>query len=97
VLLVLIKKAPPMGRRLLVIGTSSNGEVMDSMGVTDNFNVQLHVPSLRPEEVVKVLMKMEAFDTREVTDVSGRVGGGGGGGGGWAQGGGLGARGTRSR
>jgi vesicle-fusing ATPase len=71
VLLVLVKKQPPMGRRLLVIGTSSAGEVMESMGLAGSFNVQLHVPALRQEEVVKVLRQEEAFDIRDIPEVRG--------------------------
>ncbi len=32
VLLVLVKKQPPAGRKLLVIGTSSNGDVSSEAG-----------------------------------------------------------------
>jgi len=32
-LLVLIKRQPPVGKKLLIIGTSSTGEIMESMGL----------------------------------------------------------------
>ena len=68
VLLVLAKKAPPPGRKLLVIGTSSAGDVLDSMGLADAFNVKLHVPGLRPEEVVRVMRALDAFELRDLPE-----------------------------
>ncbi|KAI8476967.1 MAG: N-ethylmaleimide sensitive fusion protein [Monoraphidium minutum] len=68
VLLVLAKKQPPAGRKLLVIGTSSSGEVLDSMGLSAAFNVQLHVPALRAEEVARVLRQEEAFELRDIPE-----------------------------
>lgn len=68
VLLVLVKKQPPAGRKLLVIGTSSSGEVLESMGLSSAFNVQLHVPALRPEEVARVLRQQEAFELRDIPE-----------------------------
>jgi hypothetical protein len=41
VLLVLVKKQPPAGRKLLIIGTSSAGDVLEPMGLSAAFNVQL--------------------------------------------------------
>jgi vesicle-fusing ATPase len=64
-LLVLVKRQPPEGRRLLVIGTSSAGEVLDSMGLAAAFNVQLHVPALRPPEIAAVLEQQGAFDAAD--------------------------------
>ncbi len=34
-LLVLIKRMPPFGRKLLVIGTTSQGDVSESMGLSE--------------------------------------------------------------
>jgi vesicle-fusing ATPase len=34
-LLVLIKRIPPPGHKLLILGTSSNGDVMDSLGLSE--------------------------------------------------------------
>eukprot|EP00878_Enallax_costatus_P019245 GHUV01020299.1.p1 GENE.GHUV01020299.1~~GHUV01020299.1.p1 ORF type:complete len:671 (+),score=177.44 GHUV01020299.1:714-2726(+) len=66
VLLVLVKKQPPAGRKLLVIGTSSSGEVLDQMGLTAAFNVQLHVPSLKGSEVEKVMQQANSFAPQEL-------------------------------
>lgn len=69
VLLVLIKKQPPAGRKILVVGTSSMGEVLESMGLSAAFNVQLHVPALKAEEVVKVLRDQNCFELRDIPEV----------------------------
>jgi hypothetical protein len=61
VLLVLVKRQPPAGKKLLVIGTSSAGEVLESMGLAEAFNVTLHVPALRADEIVRVLRESDAF------------------------------------
>jgi vesicle-fusing ATPase len=115
VLLVLVKKQPPAGRRLLVIGTTSSGEVrggahpgrqagrvggkgrsrkaprrrsralsaaapprpvpfppraprqvLESMGLAEAFNVQLHVPALRAEEAARVLRQLDAFELHDI-------------------------------
>eukprot|EP00879_Flechtneria_rotunda_P013941 GHRR01014560.1.p1 GENE.GHRR01014560.1~~GHRR01014560.1.p1 ORF type:complete len:485 (+),score=178.54 GHRR01014560.1:1437-2891(+) len=66
VLLVLVKKQPPAGRKLLVIGTSSAGEVLESMGLSAAFNVQLHVPALRADEVVRVLRAQNCFALSDI-------------------------------
>jgi hypothetical protein len=69
VLLVLVKKQPPAGRKLLIIGTSSAGDVLEPMGLSAAFNVQLHVPALRGAEVERVMMADNSFaeaDMREV-------------------------------
>lgn len=68
-LLVLVKKQPPAGRKLLIIGTTSGGEVLESMGLAAAFNVQLHVPALRPEEVAAVLAQRGAFAPGDIPAV----------------------------
>jgi vesicle-fusing ATPase len=76
VLLVLVKKQPPAGRKLLIIGTSSAGEVLEPMGLSGAFNVQLHVPALRGAEVERVMMADSSFaeeDLREVSGVSNTI------------------------
>ncbi|KAG6554896.1 hypothetical protein Mapa_003480 [Marchantia paleacea] len=56
-LLVLIKRVPPKGRKLLVIGTTSMRSVMESMDVVSAFNVAVHVPMLNHEDIRKVLFE----------------------------------------
>lgn len=45
-LLVLVKKPPPKGRKLMVIGTTSCAPVLESMELLSSFNVVLNVPNL---------------------------------------------------
>ncbi|KAL3153125.1 hypothetical protein ABBQ38_012143 [Trebouxia sp. C0009 RCD-2024] len=66
-LLVLLKKQPPKGRKLLVIGTTSNAAVMEDMEVTTTFNVVLHVPKLKEMEITAVLKAINAFAPNEVS------------------------------
>ena len=63
---MLVKKQPPEGRRLLVLGTSSAPQVMADMGVADAFNVALHVPALREAEIASVLKALHAIEPGEV-------------------------------
>lgn len=57
---------PPEGRKLLVVGTTSVGAVMEDMGMSTAFNVTLHVPVLREPEIAAVLTQLQAFDSSEV-------------------------------
>jgi vesicle-fusing ATPase len=66
VLLVLLKKQPPEGRKLLIVGTSSSPGVMEDMGIAAAFNVVLHVPRLHEPEIRTVLTALDAFDPAEV-------------------------------
>ena len=65
-LLVLLKKQPPLGRRLMCIGTTSLADVMHSMELTTVFNVTLNVPNLTSEGVKTVLDKIRAVSTQEL-------------------------------
>jgi len=61
-LLVLLKKRPPEGRRLLVVGTTSLVEVVEPMGMDAVFNVTLHVPPLKKtEELSSILRSLDCF------------------------------------
>jgi vesicle-fusing ATPase len=65
-LLVLLKKAPPEGRRLFVVGTTSVGGVMADMDVAQTFNAALHVPALSRAEQAAVLSQVGAFTGAEL-------------------------------
>jgi len=51
-LLVLLKKAPPQGRRLLVLATSSRREVLDLLEMLPCFTAVLPVPNMRSSQDV---------------------------------------------
>jgi vesicle-fusing ATPase len=53
-ILVLLKRIPPKGRKLLVIGTSSLVGVLKSTGLHDAFNVCLNVPKLQAADMKQV-------------------------------------------
>jgi vesicle-fusing ATPase len=60
-LLVLVKRQPPKGHRLLVLATSSQLPVLETMDLAAAFNVQLNVPLLAPQDVTAVLTATGAF------------------------------------
>ncbi len=63
---VLLLQQPPAGRKLLVVGTTSVGTVMEDMGFGAAFDVRLHVPVLREPEIGAVLASLHAFPHEEV-------------------------------
>jgi len=68
-ILVLLKRIPPKGRKLLVIGTSSlEDKILESMTLLDTFNVDLNVPNLKPSEMKQVLEEIEVFDPADIDD-----------------------------
>ena len=69
-ILVLLKKTPPEGRRLFVMGTTSTSMIMEDMGVSSTFNVQLHVPQLSRSEMKQVLLHLRAFASEYDTDIA---------------------------
>ncbi|KAL3691429.1 hypothetical protein R1sor_005080 [Riccia sorocarpa] len=65
-LLVLVKRVPPKGRKLLVIGTTSMREILDNMDLVSAFNVSLHVPTLDHEDMRRVLVSLNVFAPEDV-------------------------------
>ena len=58
-LLVLLKKEPPMGRKLLVICTTSRKQVMEELELLSAFTKVIHVPNLtKPEHLLAVVQHM---------------------------------------
>uniref|UniRef100_A0AAR2LEM7 Vesicle-fusing ATPase n=1 Tax=Pygocentrus nattereri TaxID=42514 RepID=A0AAR2LEM7_PYGNA len=65
-LLVLLKKAPPQGRKLLIIGTTSRKDVLQEMEMLDAFSTTIHIPNISSgEHLVEALevrnLLMQAF------------------------------------
>lgn len=77
-LLVLIKKVPPVeqktdtNRRLLVIGTTSSREILESMDMLSAFNVILDCPYVRtPDEFREVFAAVRApIDEEDLTRIA---------------------------
>ncbi len=63
---MLLKKQPPPGRRLLVLGTTSALGVMEDMAIATTFNVCLEVPALREADIRAVLAALQAFAPSDV-------------------------------
>lgn len=65
-LLVLLKRIPPKGRKLLIIGTTGAADVLNDMGMIDVFNVNLHVPELKSADIRKVLVSLDVFSAHDL-------------------------------
>ncbi|KAF8029743.1 hypothetical protein BT93_E2235 [Corymbia citriodora subsp. variegata] len=69
-LLDLLKRCPPEGKRLLVIGTTSKLSFLDSVGVSGAFSVTRHVPTLKTDEVKEVLERLNVFSEDDVHEAA---------------------------
>ncbi|XP_031103443.1 vesicle-fusing ATPase-like [Ipomoea triloba] len=65
-LLVLLKRLPPKGKKVLVIGTTSEVAFLESVGICDAFSVTHHVPTLKTEDAKKVLQQLNVFSREDV-------------------------------
>ncbi|KAG0631526.1 hypothetical protein M758_1G260800 [Ceratodon purpureus] len=65
-LLVLVKRRPPKGKKLLVIGTTSERDILEPMGLLESFNVHLEVPKLRPNDMKEVLKAQNFFEPHDI-------------------------------
>ena len=69
ILLVLIQKRPPKGHRLLVIGTTSNLDVLESLELAGSggvFSTSLVVPLLDRSEALTVMHELGYFDAAAI-------------------------------
>lgn len=57
-LLVLIKKTPPKGRKLLIFATTDHKDLMVDMGFEDVFNAELYIPPIT--EIVYLAKAIES-------------------------------------
>jgi vesicle-fusing ATPase len=60
-LLVLLKRLPPEGKKLMVIGTTSELNFLDSVGLCYAFSVTYHVPTLKANDAKRVLQQLNVF------------------------------------
>uniref|UniRef100_A0A4W3HY34 Vesicle-fusing ATPase n=1 Tax=Callorhinchus milii TaxID=7868 RepID=A0A4W3HY34_CALMI len=73
-LLVLLKKASPHGRKLLIIGTSSRKDVLQEMEMMDVFSTNIHIPNITTgEQLIEALELLSRFDDRERSRISQHV------------------------
>ncbi|XP_062519306.1 vesicle-fusing ATPase-like [Corticium candelabrum] len=74
-LLVLFEKHPPMGRRLLIIGTTSQKDVLEMMGMTAVFNTICHVSCIsNGSELLAALQALDVFEDSELEEIKKKVG-----------------------
>lgn len=66
IVLELLEKPPPRGRKLMIIGTSSDAAVMGDLGVAKAFNMVFHVPLLKEAEIRHVFVETRSFAPQEV-------------------------------
>ncbi|XP_068153083.1 vesicle-fusing ATPase 2 [Drosophila tropicalis] len=70
-LLVLLKKQPPKGRKLLILCTSSRREVLEEMEMLPAFTSVLHVSNLSsPDHVLAVLDHSDLFSPEEIQNIA---------------------------
>ncbi|CAA0806582.1 Vesicle-fusing ATPase [Striga hermonthica] len=65
-LLVLLKRLPPKGKKVLVIGTTSEVNFLDLVGIRDAFSVTYNVPTLQTEDAKKVLQQLNVFSSDDI-------------------------------
>uniref|UniRef100_A0A8C4NPR8 Vesicle-fusing ATPase n=1 Tax=Dicentrarchus labrax TaxID=13489 RepID=A0A8C4NPR8_DICLA len=70
-LLVLLKKAPPKGRKLLIIGTTSRKDVLQEMEMLDAFSTTIHIPNISTgEQLVEALELLGSFTEKERASIA---------------------------
>ncbi|XP_042112060.1 vesicle-fusing ATPase isoform X5 [Ovis aries] len=73
-LLVLLKKAPPQGRKLLIIGTTSRKDVLQEMEMLNAFSTTIHVPNIATgEQLLEALELLGNFKDEERTTITQQV------------------------
>ncbi|XP_063218099.1 vesicle-fusing ATPase 1-like [Bacillus rossius redtenbacheri] len=73
-LLVLLKKEPPRGRKLLILCTSSRRQVLEEMEMMSAFTAVLHVPNIsKPEHLLAVLEESDVFDKKDIAKISRKI------------------------
>ncbi|XP_077975296.1 vesicle-fusing ATPase-like [Styela clava] len=75
-LMVLFKNLPPLNRKLLVIATTSNIDVLRDMRMDKSFDQLIHVDNIsKPEQVMEALDALDAFTPEERTQIERRLSG----------------------
>uniref|UniRef100_A0A669EDQ5 Vesicle-fusing ATPase n=2 Tax=Oreochromis TaxID=8139 RepID=A0A669EDQ5_ORENI len=70
-LLVLLKKAPPKGRKLLIIGTTSRKDVLQEMEMLDAFSTTIHIPNISTgDQLIDALELLGSFTDKERASIA---------------------------
>ncbi|XP_069674509.1 vesicle-fusing ATPase 1 [Periplaneta americana] len=73
-LLVLLKKEPPKGRKLLILCTSSRRQVLEDMEMVSAFTAVLHVPNLaQADHLMAVLEESDVFTKKDLSTISRKI------------------------
>lgn len=73
-LLVLLKKQPPKGRKLLILCTSSRRQVLEDMEMLSAFTSILHVSNLsQPDQLMTVLEDSDVFSKQELKSINKKI------------------------
>lgn len=68
---LLFKKLPPKGRKLLLIATTSEKELVKDLGLYHSFSKVIHVPNVsRGNELLSVLEQLDCFPKRDMDFLS---------------------------
>ncbi len=68
---LLFKKIPPKGRKLLLIATTSEKQLIKDLGLYSSFSKVVHVPNVsRGHELLNVLDQLEAFPRKDMDFLS---------------------------
>lgn len=64
---LLFKKLPPKGRKLLLIATTSEKELIKDLGLYHSFSKVIHVPNVsRGDELLNVVEQLDSFSKRDM-------------------------------
>lgn len=75
-LLVLMKKAPPKGHKLLIIATTTRKDVLQEMEMLNTFNNIIHVSNIsNGNQMVEVVDNLDVFSKEEMERLAKRVNG----------------------
>ncbi|KAJ8668062.1 hypothetical protein QAD02_009725 [Eretmocerus hayati] len=73
-LLVLLKKLPPRGRKLLILCTTSRRQVLEDMELITAFSHTIHVPNLSmPDHLLSVLEDVDLFTKEEMASLHAKL------------------------
>lgn len=69
-LVTLVRRTPPPGHKILVIGTTSDRGAMEDLGLVDAFGTTVTVPLVSDEDVRVVLEQTGAFSEPDLSDAA---------------------------
>ncbi|KAK9396834.1 vesicle-fusing ATPase [Crotalus adamanteus] len=73
-LLVLLKKAPPNSRKLLIVGTTSRKDVLQEMEMLDAFSTTIHIPNIATgDHLMEALELLSVFKDKERSTIAQNV------------------------